>query len=865
MFREKIIPAIYISLGVIILFLLSLYAVLVFRLPSYNGTVRTTQVKASVQIYRDSAGMPHIIADSEEDAYVGLGYAMTQDRLFQMDLLRRAATGRLSEILGPELLKTDILFRTITAPVPPEKIFQEMPEEVQNALRAFSRGINLAMEEEPYPVEFLLLGYSPEPWKPEDSVSALYIMSWDLSPAFSQEILHFILEQELGPQQARTLFTAYPDGSPDILTGMKNSSRLSRLEGIPGGPANKSAMELNRNNGQDPSHGNQPPGDFESNESNGISIDESRIALKEALFAHTVYEELLGNPGAGASNNWVVSPDKSSTGTAVLANDMHLGHGIPGIWYQAHLISPGLNVTGVLLPGVPFVIVGGNENTARGFTNVMLDDIDFYREKLNPDDANQVMYRNRYVEIQSIETTFEVKGEDPVKHTIRITPHGPIITDLHPLLASDAPGQPNARSRLDGHPVSIRWTLYDHTDAALGLYLANRARTVDDLEKAIEHFKMPAQNWVFADSEGNIAYRAAAGIPIRRGFSGLELLRGWDGSQEWSGYVPTRAQPSLRNPAEGWIATANNQHSKQYPYTISNYYASPDRYQRIQQMLGSTDGLDLKDHQRLQMDTFNFQARNLMPYVRRALGQPLETTEDRDADRTMEEARNLLLDWDLQNRRESTGAVIYHYLILSLVYDLFQPVIGEELFPYYTSNRYTLFNSLQEILRQAFHPYYRIEGEQVDRNIFIRNSFRKGVQAMLERNGSLSTSWGQIHGLEYNHPFGRKSALLGFFFNRGPYPVDGSWTTVAPSGFKILPWSELNFNVVHGASQRMIFNVGNPDASVTALPGGISGQFLSPHYDDQIEGYIEGQYRRSSVSRDDAIKAAIYRLILEPR
>ncbi|HBS05449.1 MAG TPA: hypothetical protein DEA96_10815, partial [Leptospiraceae bacterium] len=499
MLRDRIIPAIYISLGVIILLLLALYAFLIFRLPSYNGTVNTSRVNARVQIHRDSAGMPHIIAESERDAYIGLGYAMAQDRLFQMDLLRRAAYGRLSEVLGPDLLKTDILFRTITAPIPAEEIYRQMPEKVQNALEAFSEGVNLAMEEESYPVEFLLLGYSPEPWKPEDSMSALYIMSWDLSPAFSQEILHFLIQEQLGPGQADILFTEYPSNSPDILTGMKNGNRIAL---------------------QQPSHESLPEA-ASKNEHKGKGIRPAKsmqaLILKKALDAHTLYEELLGSPGAGASNNWVIAPEKSATGTAILANDMHLGHGIPGIWYQAHIISPELNVTGVLLPGVPFVIVGGNEHTARGFTNVMLDDIDFYRERLNPDNKDQVMYRNRYVDIRTIETVFRIKGQDPVKHTIRITPHGPIITDLHPLLASDSTGSPNARDRLDGDAISIRWTLYDHTDAALGLYMANRARNIDDLEKAIQHFKMPAQNWVFADSEGNIGYRAAAGIPVRRG------------------------------------------------------------------------------------------------------------------------------------------------------------------------------------------------------------------------------------------------------------------------------------------------------------------------------------------------------------
>ena len=610
------------------------------------------------------------------------------------------------------------------------------------------------------------------------------------------------------------------------------------------------------------------PGDKMNATTPGAKTEKDEVLetrLRYALRAHQLFESIAGSPGAGASNNWVISPDKSATGTAVVANDMHLGHGIPGIWYQAHLISPDLNVTGVMLPGVPFVVAGGNEHTARGFTNVMLDDIDFYREKLDPDNPDRVMYRNRYVDIETIKTTIQVKGEDPVEHTIRITPHGPIITDIHPLLRKEADhlDASSIRDSLQGEAISIRWTLYDHTDAALGLYRANRARSIKDIEKALENFKIPAQNWVYADSEGNIGYTAAAGIPVRQGFSGQGLLRGWDGSQEWNGYVPTARQPSVRNPKEGWIASANNRHSENFPYTISNYYASPDRYQRIQQLLNTTDGLDRKDHQRLQMDVFNFQARNLMPYFRQALDLPFPQTDDRWTDQNLEKARNLLLDWNLQNDRSSSGAVVYHYFLITLVKNIFEPVIGSDLFPYYASNRYTMFNTLQNILRSPEHPFY--EKGKLSRNEIIRKSFEQAIRTLLNKHSTATeVRWADIHSLEYKHPFGRDSALLGYFFNRGPFPIDGSWSTVAPAGFKIQDLDSAEFAVTHGASQRMIYDVGNPDASVTALPGGISGQFLSPHYDDQIQDYIEGGYRASPFREEEARKLSKYLLVLQP-
>ncbi|MCB1169421.1 MAG: penicillin acylase family protein [Leptospiraceae bacterium] len=851
---RRFLPVLYIAVSVIIVLLLSAYAFLVFRVPDYQGNVLTTEVQSEVTIYRDSAGMPHIVAQSDSDAYVGLGYAMAQDRLFQMDLLRRASTGTLSEVLGPSTLRTDILFRTITAPTPASKIYAKMPEEVRAAMQSFSKGVNLAMERESLPIEFLLLGYDPEPWTPVDSIGAFYIMSWDLSPAFSHEILYSLIKERLSAQAAGQLFPEYVRRGPDILTGMQASA-----------------------------------------------LD---TELRTALEAHATYERLMGTEDAGASNNWVIGPDKSATGTAVVANDMHLGHGIPGIWYQAHIMSPELNVTGFLLPGVPFVVVGGNQHTARGFTNVMLDDMDFYLEKLDPENPDRVLYRGAYREIEKIQTEIKIKGETPYSHTIRITPHGPIVTDIHPLtrnpdsevsrLAGKEPQTgneekneaPGASLVGPNQAIAIRWVLYDHHETAVALYLANRAKSIDDIEDSLKYFKIPAQNWVYADSKGNIGYTAAAGIPIRRGFSGMEILRGWDGSQEWSGYVPTGAQPSLRNPKEGWIASANNRHSENYPYTISNYYAAPDRYLRIKQLLESTDGLDIKDHQRIHLDVLNYQARILMPYIRQALNEPLELTGDASMDRYLEMSRNQLLDWNLQNDRESKASVIYHYLIVAMVQDLYEPLLGEELFEYYRSNRYSLFNSFRNILASPNHPFYSAgiatatDEQQADdsnggetnpapernRREFVRNAFLRGMKALRKKHGnSANPDWGEIHQLEYRHPFGRNSSLMGFFFNRGPYPIDGSWTTVAPAGFPIKHLDELDFRVSHGASERMIFDVGHPDSSMTTLPAGISGQFMSPHYDDQIPNYIEGKYRPSPLSLEAVKQAARYKLQLSPK
>ncbi|MCB1167308.1 MAG: penicillin acylase family protein [Leptospiraceae bacterium] len=811
MLQQRLWKITYISIAAIIGILIALYGFLTFRLPSYNGRFESDKLLQPVDVYRDSYGMPHIHAANEHDAYLALGYVMAQDRMFQMDLFRRAANGRLSEVLGESTVRTDMLFRAITAPRPPDDIYSSQPAEIKAALIAFSEGVNLALERESKPIEFLLLGYDPEPWKPQDSLAALYLMSWDLSPAFSHEVLYSLLKEKLGPRELAELFPEYVSGAPDILTGSTAS-----LDG-----------------------------------------------LKSAYEAHRTMEALFGTEDAGASNNWVVGPGRSATDGPVVANDMHLGHGLPGIWYQAHIICPGLNVTGFLLPGVPFVVVGGNETTARGFTNVMLDDMDFYRERLD-DTGKKVLYRNRYVDLVEIPQKIEVKGQEAIDYVVKLTPHGPIINSLHPMLRGDKP----VASELlrEKEAISIRWTLYDNINAAVALYRANRAQDIDDIEKAIDDFKIPAQNWVYADAKGNIGYTAAAGIPVRPGFSGMEILRGWDGTQEWAGYVPTSRQPHLRNPASQWIASANNRHGN-LPYSISHYYAAPDRYERIRELIESTDVLDIKDHQRLQADVYCAQARRTMPRIRLALRTPLDSVGNASMDRAIEKARNTLLDWNLQTDVHSSGSTVYHFLMVAMIQNLYEPRLGSELFSYYVSNRYTLLNSFVTILGRAYHPFYGENGKEGSRNEFVRRSFVAAVRRLTEVAGSGPSSWdwGSRHGLKLYHPFGRQSAFLGYFFNRGPFAIAGGWTTVAPAGFAVRPLDKTDYlEVTHGASERMIYDVLHPDQSLVAIPAGISGRFMSPHYDDQIDNYLKVRYRPSYLSLAKVKEHALYRMQLLP-
>ncbi len=568
-----------ILLGLVIVVFLGGFAYLRSTLPDYNGEMTISGLKDKVEIIRDSYGMPHIYAQTDADAFFAVGYCMAQDRLFHMDLVRRAARGRLAEILGKDLVPVDKLFRTITAGKSIESIASSYPHETLAAMKAYTQGVNYFIENRkgPLPIEFTILGYEPEPWQISDASAVHYYMAWDLNSAFSIEMLHAAVIDKVGEKVARDLFPDYVEGYPTIA------------------PEGMAALDL----------------------------------LKTLSLAR----EVLGTEGGGASNNWVISGKNSATGMPILANDPHLGHGVPGIWYEVHLVTPLLNVSGSVLPGMPFVVIGANENVAWGWTNVMADDADFYIEKINPNNPDQYEYMGHWVDMTVKEEIINVKDAADVKFEVKLTHHGPLVDAL------------NSLGKSYGTALSMRWTAYEMLET-LPFYGLNIARSIDDIEKAVDDFKCPGQNWAYADKKGDIGYWAAVGIPIRDGFSGAVPVPGWDGKHEWKGYVPTAEQPHMRNPSRGWIATANNKHvGDDYPYPISHYYGMPDRYARIQEMITAKEKLDVKDFQRMHADYYMILAEEWTPLIVKSL-------YDKELSEKEKKALSILQGWDFVARAD---------------------------------------------------------------------------------------------------------------------------------------------------------------------------------------------------------------------
>ena len=516
-------------------------------LPQLDGTRTVPGLQGPVEIVRDRWGVPHIFAGSDTDAYFALGYVHAQDRLFQLELTRHLSQGRLAELVGEPGLDLDLLFRTVDLHGPPRRMLERASEPVRSAAQAYAFGINTAVSDldGAFPLEFTLLSHEFEPAVPADFVGLIGLMTWGLNLSWDMDRRFEQLAARMGEERALELFPFIQGGTPAVHPRTGTSSQESTV------PETTQGIAL---------------------------LDRLGELISGASSLPFPAPFLPSLNGTGGSNSWVVSPQRSTTGHAILANDPHLGFTLPAIWYQAHLHAPGFDVAGVTLPGLPFVVIGRNRSIAWGLTNVMQDAADFFVEKLNPERPGRVMYRGEWVELKKRVETIRVKGGESRSLEVLSTPHGPLVNHLLPEIQK---------------PVSYRWTLHaaEHANELEGLWLLNRAGNWDEFRRSMSWFGAAAQNVIYADREGHIGMQTVGAYPRLEGRNdGIRFRVGWDGSEEWNGFHPYEDQPVSFDPAQGWLASANNP-TVEAPgsFYISAYWEPVDRISRIREVLASRE------------------------------------------------------------------------------------------------------------------------------------------------------------------------------------------------------------------------------------------------------------------------------------
>ena len=795
------------------------YAYLVARsaLPQLDGRLQVNGLSAAVTVTRDTHGVPTIEAKSLADLFFAQGYVTAQDRLWQMDVMRRFGAGELSEILGEDTLKLDREQRILGLRAAARKSIQTTSLRDRSYFEAYARGVNayIATHGDRLPIEFRLLKYSPKSWQPEDSVVIANGMVKDLNYHYFYDAL----------DREKILAKLGPDLTEDLYVNRSWHDR----------PPTVMREDLN-----DPHANGGDSDDDDDSEDDGP--DNSVTQQRTSVLGVNAGKESLPVYG---SNDWVVSGAHTTTGKPLLSNDMHLGHQMPNLWYEAHLQSAAFNVTGVTLPGMPYVIVGHNQRIAWGFTNVGPTVTDVYIETFNPQGAYQTP--QGWLQPEHRTEVIHVKGKPDVTIDVKITRHGPIITDL-------VPGE--------RRPLALRWTLYD--GLRMPFFDVNSAQNWGDFQHAFSQLDAPGQNVVYADVDGNIGYHTTGKVPIRAAGDGSLPVSGADNAHEWTSFIPFEKLPNVYNPASGIIATANGRITPDdYPHSISMEWEAPWRQARIYHVLESGRQFSAADMLALQTDVHSeadlFAAERFVYAVDHAAKPSARAKQ----------AADLMRNWDGRMLASSPAPTIAVVSARNLRRLLLEPKLGAAPDDSTTPNPAT--PGAKETEGSLSWQTYSWEQRSVWlENILIHHpkrwlpekypNYEEVLTAAVEAAVSdadapkdlASWHWGTFNAIEIQHPVLGKIPVIQHWAGPGVQEQSGSGYTVKA------------VTRHHGPSERFTANLADLDQSTLNVVTGQGGNFLSPYYMDQWKAWYDGTTFTLPFSAAAVQAAKAHSLVLEP-
>ncbi|MFQ3244137.1 MAG: penicillin amidase [Arenicella sp.] len=772
----------------IILILSLAYGFLLQSLPQVDGVVRLKGLDFPVTIIRDEHAIPHISAATDHDAFFALGYLHAQDRIWQMNYLRRLSQGRLSEILGRESLASDQFMRTLGLSRSAQTALQSLDDSARQVLTAYANGVNAWIKEENIlPIEFYILNTEPELWQPSDSLLLTKIMAFNLGNInYGFEMTFDSLVRELGLAKANEIF-------PD--------------------PNSKT---------------------FPVTEAAGL-VDEG---ILQGLLAQRDGLQIrfdLSDKGLG-SNAWAVSGKFTKSGLPLLGNDPHLGIGIPTMFYLAEIQGNRLHVAGATFPGIPLVTAGRNKSIAWGTTNMIADVQDLYVERVNPLNEYQYEVDGQWLDMEVDEELIHIKSDFPVfltdpipplKWLVRRTKHGPLISD--------------AIGRVE-HPLALRWTGLDESDKSYQSYLSiNYAEDWTSFKSSFEGYVVPASNFIYADIHGDIGLFAAGKIPIRDHSNGRLPVPGWQSIYDWDRYIPLDSVTQILNPEKGYIANSNNKiHPDDYPYMISHLWADPYRFESISQTIESHiktgRKLTVQDFVDLQGSTRSLQVDELLPFLQNLAP---ETPKQRDA-------IGKLIEWDGDPSDDSKEAVIYmvwlrHFRTLLIGDELRGSVLHEaraDILQFVTTIRMPKF--IKRVISHSenlqFNWCDRIGTDAQETCEELALDALDEALNEIDRKIGADMPWGDVLEVHYGHQVFANTPLLDFVFDRTTgkggdrYSVNSvNWSYSEDNGYRV--------DTTANYRQVVDFNDWSQGGFINDT--GQSGNLLSEHYDDHIQPFKE--------------------------
>jgi penicillin G amidase len=770
--------------------------------PNYNQEIHLKGLTAETEVLYDEHGIPHIYAQNEPDAYYALGYVHAQDRLFQMEMLRRLADGRLSEIIGDATIEVDQFFRTLSFRQHAQKTIKEVYNDPNHPAtkitNAYINGINAFIKSGKKPLEFDIIGIESTPFTFEDCLMVSAYMGFSFSEAFDTDPINTMILSKHGPDYLK-----------DLQTGWDTSKTMI--------PVNLSDTE--RQNLQK------------------ISSTMQRV--------RDICQPL---PPFHGSNSWILAPNKTKNGKVIFENDTHIGFGQPSVFYEAHLNYGDYSLYGNFIAGAPVPILGHTKTGVWGLTMFENDDVDFYKEETNPNNPNELKFKENWEPMTLREELIRVKNAPDVPLTVKRSRHGYIINNV------------SKNFKKEVNPIAVWWTYYEKTDKSLfAFYQLAHATQYQEAAQGAALIHAPGLNVMWGDAQGNIAWWAAGLLPKRPAHvRPYMLLDGTSGKDEIEGWLPFEQNPHSVNPASGFIYSANNQPTQvgKNPL-VPGYYVPEDRAKRIVQLLNTAK----KDWTSTEIADMTNDNTQIVTYeVVQTILPILEKTAITETEKN---ALQTLKNWKGTHDLKDVAPTIFYRWMYHFYTKTFKDEIGQEQLKAFFKS-HTLKRSFANIVKNDTSLWWdnlETKDKKETRSDIISQSFAQTItdlEAQLGTNPAL-WQWEKVHTVEHKHPLGDNIPYFGKYFNVGPFPMYGGKETLNNLDFPLD--STGLYKVAYGPALRRVYDFSNPTGAMSINPTGQSGCINSPYYKDQAIMYNQGQLRHEWTDRKDIEKVKTNRMV----
>ena len=749
--------------------------------PTYEGELSLENLSENVTVHFDENGVPHINAETQKDAYTALGYVHAQDRLWQMELIRRIAPGRLSEIFGDKLVETDVFFAGLGLVEDANESIAKIDinSEAYKLTIAYLDGVNQFVEEGATPIEYNLIGLKKTKFTVNDVYNVFGYMSFSFAIAQKTDPLLQEIKEKLG------------------------DNYLAELE-IPV-------------------------------YSNTALLKSEKNPIVKASFAKAMtamYEQLPISPFIG-SNSWVIAADKTKNGKVIFANDPHIGFSQPSVWYQSHIKTPDYEMYGYSLALTPFPLLGHNRDYAYGLTMFENDDVDFYIEKNNPENLNEYETPTGFSTYKTVQKTIKIKGAPDTTFTVKISRHGPIMNNL--LKQID-----------DQRPIAMQW-IYKKTDNQIidvG-YQISHAKSLHDFKEGAKLLHAPGLNMMYGDAKDNIAWIASGKLYKYRDSINTKLyLGGASGKDEIVSYIDFEDNPQSINPASNYVYSSNNQPDTIAGVLYPGYYLPEDRGQRIEQLLEVKNDWTQEDVQQMIFDVTS-------PVVPQVIANLVASIKTENFTKNEQEALQNLKNWNGEYKKEYTAPTIYNRFLYEFLEGTFKDELGES-FPMFMQT--PLMKKMIAVqAKKAVSVWFddvTTEPKETKSDI-VQRSFINAISFLENQLGDTVSlwSWSKVISVEHGHALAAGGETLRKIFNVGPFSMDGGNEVINNQLFTL---NETGiYKVKAGPSTRRVIDFSNIENSVSILPTGQSGNVFSKHYKDQAQKYVNGEFVKTMLNKDE--------------